>query len=216
MFDIRDFSNMTIALLVVVLISVVQASGCAVRALTTTPKQTELTPTIAPQLDVDPNMAFVMVPTDIHVRVGDTFTVTFLVGNAADMYGWQVHVRYDSTVLECTGVSLPTSNVFSNRVTVSHALTEYDSKEFPQGPLRAIENDEGVVLAGDCLLGASQPTFYGSGVLCQIEFKAVSSGWSSLVVLHDFTKTLQTYTLNSDLTATTAQSVSYSNVYVAP
>jgi hypothetical protein len=213
MFDIRDFSNMTIALLVIVVL----ASASAVRAIgTTVPKQIETTPITMSQLDVDPNMAFDMLPRDIHVRVGDTFTVTFAVANVKDMYGWQVYVCYSRAALECTGVSLPPNHVFSDRVTVSGALAKYDSKEFPPGPLRAIQNDEGWVLAGDCLLGASQTTFYGSGILCQIEFKAVSPGSSSLALLHDLDHNFQTYVLNFDLTAVTSQSASYSNVYVAP
>ena len=82
------------------------------------------------------------------------------------------------------------------------------------GPLKKVQNDEGWVLAGDCLLGAVQPTFTGSGVLCQIEFKAFSPGQTALTLLHDFAHDFQTFTLNFDLEATTSSSTSCSNAYV--
>jgi hypothetical protein len=212
MVDIRDFSNTAIALLIIIVL----ASVATVHAVTTTvPKQIESAPVIVPQLDIDSNMAFNMFPQDVHVRVGDTFVVTVAVENVTDMYGWQVYLRFNPAMVECTGASLPPNNVFCNSVTVTGALTGYNAKEFPPGPLCAIKNDEGWVLTGDCLLGADQPTFKGSGVLCQVEFRALSSGSTTLALLHDFTHTFQTYTLTFDLVAKTAPSAYYSNIYIA-
>jgi diphthamide biosynthesis methyltransferase len=160
-------------------------------------------------------MFFDMVPNNINVGVGDTFVVTIDVRNVADMFGWQVYVCYNPAVLQVIGVSFTSNYVFSSSVTVSGALSKFDSTEFQPGPIQKVRNDVGWVLAGDCLLGASQPTFYGSGVLCQIEFKAVSPGFSALALLHDFDHTFQTYILTSELNAVTASSASYSNVVVA-
>jgi hypothetical protein len=159
-------------------------------------------------------MAFDLVPQDVHVNIGDTFVVTAAVENATDMYGWQVYLVFDPTVLQCTDVSLPSNRVFSNSVTVSNALTAYDDMEFQAGPLRRIQNGEGWVLAGDCLLGADQPTFYGSGVLCQIEFKAISPGSTTLALLHDTAHTFQTYSLDSNIQAITSSSPFYSSIQV--
>jgi hypothetical protein len=213
MFDIRDLSNAGIALVIIMAL----ASVVTVRALTSpaTKTEPEFVFKRVDQLDINPNMTFNMLPNDLSVAVGDTLDVIVSVENVADMYGWQVYLCYDSAVLECVGVSLPSNYVFSTSVTVSGALAKFNNEQFPQGPLQKVRNDAGWVLAGDCLLGASQPTFYGSGVLCQIEFKAVSSGPSALGLLHDFAHAFQTYVLNPQLRAITASSASYSNVYVA-
>lgn len=213
MSDIRDFSNTTIALLIIM----VFASAVTVRALTipASAKEPRFVFNRVDQLDTDPNMAFDMLPSEVRVNVSDTFVVTINVRNVTDMYGWQVYLCYDPAVLECVGVSLTPDYVFSSSVTVSSALAKFDSAEFPPGPIQRVRNDVGWVLAGDCLLGASQPTFYGSDVLCQIEFKAVSSGSSALGLLHDFAHAFQTYILTPDLRAITSPSTSYSSVYIA-
>lgn len=214
MFDIRDLSNMAIVLLIIM----VFASAVTVRALTVPGTKTIVTglTTLSQGLDVDQNMAFYMFPNEVQVKVGDTFGITVAAVNVRDMFGWQAYVSFDSKMLECVGVYKPFNNVFSSRITVSGALAGYYPEEFSQGPLQAIRNDEGWVLAGDCLLGAGQRTFSGSGVLCQIEFKAVSSGATALMLLHDFDHSFQTFALNFDLKATTAPLASTSNIYVAP
>jgi hypothetical protein len=214
MVNIRDFSNTTIALIVIVVL----ASAFAVRAVTTSvPVQQSFgfTPLRVLQLQVDPNMAFSLVPQNGIVGVGDSFAVTAAIENVTDMYGWQVYVCFNETVLECTGVSLPSDNVFSNEVTVCGGLTAYKATGFPQGPLQKIQNDEGWVLAGDCLLGQGQPMFNGSGVLCQIEFTAVSPGLTTLALLHDYVHTFQSYIVTSNLTAVTSPSASYASINVS-
>lgn len=211
MFGVRDLSNTAIVLLFIV----VFASAVTVRALTNpVTGPTQLTSKTVDELAIDPNMAFVMLPQDVRVEVGDTFVITVGVRNVTDMYAWQVYLHFDPTMLEAVGVSLPSNHVFSSSVTVSGALPDYDRKEFPKGPLQEVRNDRGWVLAGDSLLGASQPTFSGSGVLCQVEFKAISPGSTALALLHDFTHDFQTYNLNFDLKATTTSSAYYSNIYV--
>jgi hypothetical protein len=214
MFDVRDLSNTAIILLVIM----VFASAVTVRALTVPAASLPITglTTLPQELEVDPDMAFYMLPNDVYVEVGDTFAITVAAANVKDMFGWQAYVSFDPAVLECVGAFVPFNHVFSSRMTVSGALAGYYPEEFSQGPLQAIRNDEGWVLVGDCLLGARQPTFTGSGILCQIRFKAVSSGSTALMLLHDFAHDFQTYTLNFDLRATTASLASTSNIYVAP
>lgn len=211
MFNIRDFSNATIALLIIMAL----ASAFTVRALTyPAAEPVEFKLRRVNQLDTDPNMSFEILTQDVRIGVGNTFGVTVAVRNVKEMYGWQLYLCYDPAVLECLEVSAPSNNVFSSSITVSGALAEYDNAEFAEGPLQMVRNDKGWVLAGDCLLGVSQPTFHGSGVLCQIEFKAVSSGASALALLHDLNHVFQTYILTSDLRAITASSASYSYVIV--
>jgi hypothetical protein len=213
MFDIRDFSNTALALIVIMVL----ASVVTVHALTVPgAKKVEFEFESVMQLTIDPTMTFSMLPEDVHVGVGDTFIVTFAIGNVKDMYAWQVFVRYDPAMLECLGASLSSDYVLSSKVTVSGALTSYDSAEFPPGPLQRVDNVEGWILAGDCLLGADQPTFYGSGGLCHIKFKAISSGSSRLALLQDITEDFVTFTLNFDLEHITSSSSYFSNVYAAP
>jgi hypothetical protein len=211
MVDIRDLSNTSIALIIIMLL----ASVVTVRALTVqTPQPEKFELRGVTRMTVDPKMTFTMLPNEVHVKDGETFIVTFSIQNVEDMFGWQVYVLYDPTVLECLGVSLSFDYLLSSKVTVSGALTSYDSADFPSGPLQRVDNSEGWVLAGDCLLGADQEDFHGSGTLCQIHFKAISLGASPLVLSNDLGQTFQTYILNYDLTAITSSLPIFSNVFV--
>ena len=213
MFDVRDLSNATIVLLVIM----VFASAVTVRAMLNPVSHPQPTPYARDALVIDPNMAFNLLPQDVRVELGDTFVVTVAVGNAKDMFGWQAYLRFDPTMLEAVRVTFPLNYVFSSSVTVSAAVVSYSPTEFPKGPLQKIETTKGWVLAGDSLLGADQPTFEGSGVLCQVEFKAISSGSTALVLLQDsVADDFQTINVNFDLKAiTTPLTASYSNIYVA-
>ena len=138
-----------------------------------------------PDSIVDPFTTFSVVPREVAAKVGDTFVVEVSAADVADMYAWQVHLFFDNAILECVDVSLPDDYVFSYAYTVGDALMDHNGTEF-ENPLQLkIRNDEGWVLVGDCLLGSDQPNFNGSGSLCQIEFKAISSGSSSLMLSID-------------------------------
>lgn len=219
MFDIRDFSNTTIVLLIIIaLVSVFTVRAMANQTAAPVGKLTQSmstgSDTGVDKLDIALNMAFHLLPQDVRVSVGDTFAITVAIENVTVMSAWQVYLCFDPARLECVGVSFPSGHIFSSSVTVSSALGEYNSTEFPQGPLRRVQNDEGWVLAGDCLLGMSQPAFTGSGLLCRIDFKAISPGPTALALLHDFAHEFQTYTLEYDIEAITAPSISYSNIFV--
>jgi hypothetical protein len=212
MFDIRDLSNTALALIIIMVL----ASVVTVHALTVPgPKKLELKFDRVIQFYIDPNMTFSMFPGDIQVGVGDTFIVTCAIGNVKDMYAWEVYVRYDPVVLECLGASFSSDYVFSSKVTVSGALANYDNVDFPAGPLQRVDNVEGWVLAGDSLLGVDSPTFYGSGVLCQIKFKAISSGSTQLALLQDPSLDITSFILNFPLEHITSPSPYFTNVYVA-
>jgi len=132
----------------------------------------------------DRNMTFLMLPEEASVKVNETFTIQIGVENATDMYGWQVYLSYDPEMLRCVDVHLPSDHVFSFRITAGDALVEYDSTAFAN-PLRKIQNSEGWTLAGNCLLGRKQSTFTGSGILCQVELKAIGCGVSPIKLLLD-------------------------------
>jgi hypothetical protein len=145
---------------------------------------------------------FFIVPPDIVVHVGDTFAVRVLAVNVTDMFGWQISLRFDPALVECLNVSVPDQHVFVAGYPVSRLLMDFNSTEFPERPLQVIDNANGSVLAGDSLLNGV-PTFNGSGVLCQVSFKALSSGVSSLeLVVYDELGIARTVFLNPEIEAT--------------
>jgi hypothetical protein len=226
MFDIRYFSIPAIALLIIALTSVF--TGTATTSMLTpkrpvtmsTPNLPVTTSTWTPKtvtslgIEQNPNITFDLRPQNISVAVGDTFEVMVAVENVTDMYAWQAYLCFNHTVVECTGVSLPSEFGFSNKVTVSDVMKDYNATEFPHVPLQSVRNDLGWVLAGDCLFGSNQTAFNGSCVLCQIGFKAVSPGSTTLELLHDSAHTFQTYVVTPSLTRMTSESASYSYIYV--
>jgi hypothetical protein len=158
---------------------------------------------------------FMVLPQEVSVIVGDTFSVSVFAENVTNMYAWQVNFTFDSTIVECLNVSVPNQQVFSGKYPVSQALIDFNSTEFTERPLQSIQNDKGYVLAGDCLLGQNQPTFYGSGFLCQVTFKALVSGSSTLALSLGNDLLLGTYYLDEELNLTTP-SLSNSTVTVLP
>lgn len=99
------------------------------------------------------------------LTINDTFIVNATVENVVDLYGWQVELFFNSSILNCTKALLPTDNVFAGKSMV------------PVSPV--IDNVKGSVLFGCSLMGEVS-TFNGSGTLCQIEFKIKAIGMSSL------------------------------------
>jgi len=140
---------------------------------------TQSTPDMA-MFNATNETTFIVLPQEVSVNVGDTFLVSIFAENIRNMYGWQVKLLFDPTIVECLNVSAPGHQVFSDRYPVSQALIDFNNTEFTKRPLQSIQNSEGSVLAGDCLLGQNQTTFYGSGFLCQATFKALSPGSSNL------------------------------------
>jgi len=145
------------------------------------------------------NGTFIVLAREIGVSVGDTFFVSIFAENITNMYGWQVILFFDPTIVECLNVSVPSQQVFSDRYPVSQALIDFNSTEFTKRPLQSIQNEEGYVLTGDSLLGQNQTTFYGSGFLCQATFKALSPGSSNLAFSTANLQMFQTYYLDEGL-----------------
>ncbi len=153
--------------------------------------------------NADNATAFMVLPQEVNVSVGDMFSVSVFAENLTNMYAWQINFTFNSTIVECVNVSVPNPQVFSDKYPVSQALIDFNSTEFTQRPLQSIQNDEGYVLAGDSLLGQNQTTFYGSGFLCQVTFKALSSGSSTLGLSMGNDLLMGTYYLDPGLNLTT-------------
>ncbi|MGA2768448.1 MAG: cohesin domain-containing protein [Candidatus Bathyarchaeia archaeon] len=166
---------------------------------TTSPvSTTQSTPDIA-MPDATNETTFIVLPQEVDVNVGDTFFVSVFAENVRNMYGWQVILFFDPIIVECLNVSVPGQQVFSDRYPVSQALIDFNSTEFTKRPLQSVQNGKGFVLTGDCLLGRNQTTFYGSGFLCQVTFKALSSGSSNLALSTADVQPFRTYYLDEGL-----------------
>jgi hypothetical protein len=165
--------------------------------------------------DATNETTFMVLPQEVVVNVNDTFFVSVFAENVQNMYGWQIKLCFDPTIVECVNVSVPAQQVFSDKYPVSQALIDYNSTEFTKRPLQSIKNDEGYVLAGDCLLGQNQTMFNGSGFLCQVTFKAVSSGSSNLTLSTSNVQSPQTFYVDQRIDQT-IPALSNSTVTVLP
>lgn len=206
MFDIRDLSNGAIIFFLIVAFASAYSTVVVASDILASKPSAPAATRVIDDLVIDPSMRFCLFPQNVEVDIGDTFVVSVTVGNATDMYGWQTYLEFDPTMLRCLGVSVSSDYMFSSHVTVSGALVNYDRTEFGS-PLQAVRNDEGWLLAGDCLLGANQQTLNGSGVLCQIEFEAIRTGSSALSLFHDYAHKFQTLIVTSDLNCMTPSSM---------
>jgi len=146
---------------------------------------------------------FCINPQEVVVNVSDTFSVRVLALYVEDMYGWEFSLLFDPSVVECINVSVFDRHVFSEMYTVSEALIDYDPIQFTTIPMYRIWNEEGRVMAGECLIGQNQSMFTGSGYLCQIDFKAISSGYSKLEFYLYDRHGSHTFLLDSQIEGTT-------------
>jgi hypothetical protein len=99
----------------------------------------------------------------------EPFTVRVKVENVTDMVAWQVFIRFNSTVLNCSGVSVPADNVFAGKTIIA--------------PDAQIDNTAGTILYGATTLTLYEYT--GSGVLCEIQFRGLAPGNSTVKVTEE-------------------------------
>lgn len=84
---------------------------------------------------------------------GDTFTLNITVDNVVNLFGWQIAVQWNSSLLEFVRVILPPNNVFAGQNPVVRA---------PDASIAGM-----VTYAAGA--GPRQLGFSGSGVLFQVE-----------------------------------------------
>jgi len=121
------------------------------------------------------------------------FTVNITIANVTGMYGWQVKVYFNDTILNCTGAAYPTNHVFAGKQFI------------PVTPM--IEQD--YVLFGANLFYEAD-VFSGNGTLCQITFIGKAVGTSDLRF-----DTESTYPLDYDLVKIN-KTLEHGNVNVIP
>jgi len=94
----------------------------------------------------------------------EPFAVKVKVENVTGMISWQVLIKFNSTVLNCSGVSVPVDNVFAGKTIIA--------------PEPQIDNTAGTILYGATTLQLYEYT--GSGVLCEIQFRGLALGNSTV------------------------------------
>jgi thermitase len=119
--------------------------------------------------------------------VGYRFNVTVEVADVADLNTWQVQIYFNGTFMRATRCFEPVLDpeyVFWNEQTFSVEQIEFNS-----------------VAVGACLFPSSQPSFNGSGKLCEIEFEITAiplsgEAYSSALIMNN---PYDTFLLNSTL-----------------
>jgi hypothetical protein len=108
---------------------------------------------------------FVDPPNIQNITVGNTFVVTLKVENVQHLYGWQIQLLWDPSILACQKAEYPTTDyVFAGNITV------------PVTPV--IDNVTGMLKFGSSLLGVG--SFSGSGSMATVTFEVVATGSSPL------------------------------------
>jgi len=97
------------------------------------------------------------------VTKGGVLTINTRVNNVENLYAWQLLLYYNPAILECVDAWIPTENVFAGKIFIS--------------PEPLIEKN--YTMVGATLTGGER-AFTGSGILCQLQFKAICTGESTL------------------------------------
>ena len=143
--------------------------------LIATPQIATLTVTTQAQsegtaLSVDPRNIV-----DNTIAPGDNIIINITVSNVTDLFGCQVKLGFDPTVLECKSISLPSDHIFAGKV--------YSS------PPPVIDNTAGTILAMTILMGVQPGVNIVKGTFCQITFQVKGRGTSDLKFLEVGKKT---------------------------
>jgi hypothetical protein len=92
-----------------------------------------------------------------------TIIINVTIADVTNLNSWEMKISFDSRILNCEGIIIPSDNIFRGYSTFNHS---------------EIKNDEGIVrifCATDAGYAAS-----GSGTLCQIRFTCLDFGATNL------------------------------------
>lgn len=108
-----------------------------------------------------------------------TVFVNVTVADVTLLNGWQIYLDFNSSILECINATLPSDNIFSE---MGNIIT----------PDVSINNAEGWICWSAVILQFGVGV-NGSGVLCQIEFKGLAEGNTTLALLSEDENVYGTY-----------------------
>jgi len=100
--------------------------------------------------------------------IGKTFAITIKIGYAYNLFAWQIKLYYNFTQLQFVNATYPPGHIF-------------DGTQFvPVVPYNGSDENGAFILYYAGLIG-TPIGFSGSGTLCQITFRAIKTGTSSLL-----------------------------------
>lgn len=130
-------------------------------------------------------------PSDITVHMNEVFSVNITVTNVTELYGYQLMLFYNKTVLRCIGGGLPHGHLLDSENMFIVRLQYDNDPEDKELPFRPQYNNKthGWVEIALCLLGDQHRN--GSGTLATIYFNATAIGSTALhfreVILVNYT-----------------------------
>jgi parallel beta-helix repeat protein len=109
-------------------------------------------------------------PTKVEALPGDSFIVDVLVSDVSSLSSWQIALKYNGTIINCTSVWVPDVNVFAGKtcISVPAILNELTVDGFKY------------VLFGNSLLTESVDV--SEGLLCRLNFSAQMYGVTPLLI----------------------------------
>jgi hypothetical protein len=105
-------------------------------------------------------------PASTSSSVGQSFTLNISITNVTNLNAWQLYLLFNPAILNCTGISLPSDNIFASYV-IDIFMTIFN-------------NTAGYVRAFCGLNGTMAVS--GSGTLCQIAFTSKTPGITTLSI----------------------------------
>jgi hypothetical protein len=141
----------------------------------------------------DPNTAVSVIPAQTSIQVGKTFTVNITLSNVANLYGLDVTLDYNSSILQLVGAKPDGNNLTS-------AVAFLGTNSIPGGVLYGspVTNDTNSIDAGGLYYNTSLSTtneyhifatsvnqassFNGSGTIASLTFSVLNSGHSDLTL----------------------------------
>ncbi|MDI6690244.1 MAG: PKD domain-containing protein [Candidatus Bathyarchaeota archaeon] len=116
-----------------------------------------------------PETKISIVPREITwLSPGDAFTVNITVSDASNIFGWQVAIEYNVTVVNCTAAWLPEDNIFKGK---SAVIAPLEFKNF---------TTYGFIVYGANILGLDTVNVPDVGILCSMNFTVLHAGQTSL------------------------------------
>jgi parallel beta-helix repeat protein len=113
---------------------------------------------------------FSLAPSRVEVLPGQNFTIDVIVSNVSDLFTWQLAVKYDARIINCTAAWVPEDNVFAGRPSMSVP------------PVLNDPTDDGYnyTIFGNTLMSGSVAV--EQGFLCELNFTALACGQTQIVL----------------------------------
>lgn len=140
------------------------AITCAVILLALTPQMRTVS--------AESNAQILISPTMTRAHIGENITVTVNVSDVAQLYVWQVYLKYNETIAKCTAAWIPADNVFAGQLSI------------PVAPVNDTDATDGLhfLLYGNSLIGGAAVNV-SNGILFKANFTAAAHGATTISIV---------------------------------